>query len=837
MLGAHRRYLLLTLTLLSLVKGDVIFHDDFTLTPSASGKWSWDAERFGTEGGWMASQTTSALLMAGRHVWVGYHGRSFKASDHGGKLTLEATWSPGTTSYIDEDFWIGFCSVAPSSQSPERSTNNLNLPYTQCVAGQLYDTAASVVTSYITVPAVGETHGAKQCKYADAAVDQSSTTRKGHVRQWLTVDTATSIATFENDLGCDTVTKSVVQSGQSLADNELWVYVGVDADFMPWLEVESVSVKDASGQVIWRTKFEDRTATLESWFSHVMYSQGCPSIMAMGSIVNVPDGYLEVTGPSTALQADVTITGDGGEGTYITLEAMPDHLAPVLVDNDIAILICNTTGQYTWTKNSTDNCMKFMMLQSNSHFKKRLAMPGDKVLGENYGFTCATDHFLRLRAIISRDKVFFGDSAGCPLMSFDNPWTSADTLHVYLAWDEQSTYYTTVLDFKIETGGVPSGALLDRTSWIFEQVKCPEELHWFMWFQTAVCVPADRLIDSVGPGIADGDCHWGERVTYEDAGPLTGQDLYYQTVCASDGSGLAFFKLFVDGNCTGEPLMEMDEVGLDTCAAGNIAGVDFSVKVIGACPSTPFYGIASVSIHGTMELTVNAENYDGVGDFATNANVISAVRQALARRTAVRVEHVEVSIIQERRLFSLEITERRLQQSTVTMAYTITRYGATAEADANAAQALLLLDTSALLVLLDEFLDDAYLGKQVVTDVSIHPESTTNIVAPGNADDGSVKTGRRHNRWIGESFVVLVILCVLGTCAAGIICFMRHRDLEGRTRLKHQRWSEPNSELTSVLPFDGVVVVGRPVDETSPDDIVVGIADEASQESDVDGKP
>eukprot|EP00971_Amphidinium_carterae_P182972 3630936-Amphidinium_carterae.1 len=28
-----------------------------------------------------------------------------------------------------------------------------------------------------------------------------------------------------------------------------------------------------------------------------------------------------------------------------------------------------------------------------------------------------------------------------------------------------------------------------------------------------------------------------------------------------------------------------------------------------------------------------------------------------------------------------------------------------------------------------------------VTDVSIHPESTTNIVAPGNADDGSVKTG------------------------------------------------------------------------------------------------
>eukprot|EP00971_Amphidinium_carterae_P283783 5634010-Amphidinium_carterae.1 len=48
-----------------------------------------------------------------------------------------------------------------------------------------------------------------------------------------------------------------------------------------------------------------------------------------------------------------------------------------------------------------------------------------------------------------------------------------------------------------------------------------------------------------------------------------------------------------------------------------------------------------------MELTVNAENYDGVGDFATNANVISAVRQALARRTAVRVEHVEVSIIQD----------------------------------------------------------------------------------------------------------------------------------------------------------------------------------------------
>eukprot|EP00971_Amphidinium_carterae_P307420 6109382-Amphidinium_carterae.1 len=164
--------------------------------------------------------------MAGSHVWAGYHGQSFKASDHGGKLTVEATWSPGTTAYLDEDFWIGFCSTAPSSQSPERSTNNLNLPYTKCVAGQLYDTAVdSHVTSYITVPEVGTTHGSTKCAYADAAVAQSASTTKGQVRQWLTVDTATNMATFENDLGCDTVTKSVLQSGGSLADEELWVYI------------------------------------------------------------------------------------------------------------------------------------------------------------------------------------------------------------------------------------------------------------------------------------------------------------------------------------------------------------------------------------------------------------------------------------------------------------------------------------------------------------------------------------------------------------------------------------------------------------------------------------
>mmetsp|Transcript_23383 Transcript_23383/g.54370 ORF Transcript_23383/g.54370 Transcript_23383/m.54370 type:complete len:853 (+) Transcript_23383:70-2628(+) len=812
-----RRLLAIQGIVVPLLHAEVVFHDDFSQPPAESAKWTADASRFGQDGGWTASQTSSAMLLTG-NVWAGYRGNSFRPSDYGGRLSVEATWSPGISSYMDEDFWIAFCGTeAPSSSTPSRTHRPLNLPYANCVVGQMYDTAATdEVSSYVHVPDVGTERGTTKCHFRDAAFAQSAATRKGLATIKLTLDSTTKEATFESNFGCDSLTISTTQGDSSIADQELWVYVGVDNDFLAWVELESVTVRNSQGLEVWSTSFQDRQLVLNDWFSHVMYSKGCPSVMQKGSIVAIPDGFLEVSGQSTCMQADVTIAGDGGaSGTSITVEMMPDYLAPVLVDNDIAILVCASASQYTWTKDTQGDCLKFMMLQSSDRFEKQLAVPGSSpvLIGEDGDFACGSDHFIRLRATIEADKIIFEDSAGCNKIEHDNPFTSADTLYVYLGWDEQSQYHTTVLDFKVETG-TPETDLALKSDWEFTTVECPSELHLFIWLDTSACVPASKFIGQIGPGIADGNCHWGEKITA--SGPFNGLNVYYKGECATDGSGLQYTYLYFGNRCTSTPSISLGPSGLGSCLADSLFNVDFSSKLIGECPATPGSGTASVTSTGSISFTINTVQFLTSGEgFTASEDVLSALRIALATRTSTRPEYVEVAFTTSRRLAFLETDSRgrRLQTESVNLIYTITSYGDTAGQDAAAVQEA-LTNSDELLMDMNEALQGYTLGEQIVTSIdAVDPLTTTQETTSTAATTVAVAGGSSGDDDGGSDTGLLVGIGVAGGILA-LVCVGAVGWVVGRRRDPRKQFQNPNPALEGASG-DGVVVVGRPVEDNS----------------------
>ena len=277
------------------------------------------------------------------------------------------------------------------------------------------------------------------------------------------------------------------------------------------------------------------TSFESEWVSPWMNSEGCTGNPDTGgSVIAVTDGFFEITGDGATVMSDYSsyttgagtpIAIDATESFTVTMEVMPDAVAPVTTDTDFGIYICKDTTHTTWNVAFEADCFKFWFDETAGTWNKNYAT--DTFVLQTPG-TCDVPAFAKLQVVYTPDTVTFTDDAGCAAYSFTNPWGIAGydgDVYVYMAFSESNYLWAAVLSFVAvsgESADLTAGTNSRVAALVPNPTTCPERMTIWIWYG-AGCANPVAFAGEIGPAQNDGTC--------VGAGDFAGQPVWYTISC------------------------------------------------------------------------------------------------------------------------------------------------------------------------------------------------------------------------------------------------------------------------------------------------------------------
>ena len=480
---------------------------------------------------------------------------------------------------------MGLCNIDPAGGTIGQG---FNIHDSACVNGEVWD-----LTGTFDVHESLDIGGDNQ--QSNCGDFRTTADANGRATLTMSLTVTDSAVSFDGGLaGCPTITRPLDPTASVVFDpsQPAWVYIVSDDDNMNFVEIMSVSIIDGAGSTLYSTTFNDQATFAEEWVAGgAMDSIGCVGDPEKQTVFALPHPFLEISGPRLAMQAiaagpDSDASGSLGVAStsdfLVEMTIKPDWLAPTTTDNDVAILVCNTPGLTQWSATGTSGCAVFSIadvkIPSPKTFIKKAAMPSGQILGEAGDITCPISPLVTLQLHVTPSQMVFTDvhtngDISCGELSVGNPFGAVEQLYVYMAVDDSSLLWTTVVDFKIVDGAYAAPTTSPPLGLAFVQQTCVDVITMWIWAGTSTCGP--NYDYALGRNFFVGELRGGEQGLQFDGscvGPIEGT-VFFQGTCGSTTSTISSFNAGV-GGCNG--------LVFDSATNVNVGGAEMD---FGACYS------------------------------------------------------------------------------------------------------------------------------------------------------------------------------------------------------------------------------------------------------------